>query len=143
MSRPSAGLWPRMRVSFALAIALVSGMGAVTRAQESAGAPRGAPVNPPPPVAPEVLARDESGQRATVRALKVREPLRIDGRLDEALYRERAVEGFIQTLPNEGAPASERTEAWLAFDDRFLYVACRCWDSEPPAKWVANEMRRD
>lgn len=100
-------------------------------------------VNPPPPIAPEVVSRDETGQRATVRAIHLTQPLRIDGRLDEALYREKAVEGFIQTVPDEGAPSTERTEAWVSFDDRNLYVSCRCWDSAPPEKWVANELRRD
>ena len=29
------------------------------------------------------------------------------------------------------------------FDDDFIYVSCRCWDSAPPEQWTANEMRRD
>ena len=29
------------------------------------------------------------------------------------------------------------------FDDENIYVAARCWDSAPPDKWIANEMRRD
>ncbi len=29
------------------------------------------------------------------------------------------------------------------FDDNFMYVSCRCWDSAPPDQWTANEMRRD
>ena len=29
------------------------------------------------------------------------------------------------------------------YDDRNMYVACRCWDSAPPDRWVANELRRD
>ncbi|MGE3511964.1 MAG: DUF5916 domain-containing protein [Vicinamibacterales bacterium] len=111
--------------------------------RDPAGVGRSPATNPPGPSAPEVLARDASGQRATVRAIRLTQPLRIDGRLDESLYQEKAVEGFIQTLPNEGQPSTERTEAWIAYDDRNLYVACRCWDSAPPERWVANEMRRD
>ena len=45
-------------------------------------------------------------------------------------------------MPNEGA-ASERTEAWISYDDNFFYLSCRCWDSAPPEEWTANEMRRD
>src|SRR5688500_20154680 len=37
--------------------------------------------------------------------------------------------------------ASERTEAWVFFDDQNLYVAVRCWDSEP-GRQVANEDRK-
>ena len=37
----------------------------------------------------------------------------------------------------------EKTEAWIMFDDRNVYVAGRRWDSAPPSMWVAHEMRRD
>ena len=120
-----------------------AGAQAGTAAPGGRGAVRQPALNPPPPLAPDVLMRDESGQHATVRAIHLTQPLRIDGQLDDVLYKEQAIEGFIQTVPNEGQPSTERTEAWVAYDDRFLYVACRCWDSEPPEKWTANEMRRD
>ena len=29
------------------------------------------------------------------------------------------------------------------FDTDTLYIAARCWDTAPPDKWVANELRRD
>jgi Domain of unknown function (DUF5916) len=106
-------------------------------------AARPSAVNPPPPASPDVVARDPSGQRATVRAIHLNEPLRVDGKLDEALYQEKAIDGFLQSVPDEGAPVTERTEAWVAYDADNLYIACRCWDSEPPEHWVANELRRD
>ena len=49
---------------------------------------------------------------------------------------------YVQQDPHEGAPASERTESWVLYDDRNIYVACRCLD-EHPERMVANEMRRD
>ena len=36
---------------------------------------------------------------------------------------------FIQQEPHNGEPGSERTEAWVLFDDENIYLACRCWDS--------------
>ena len=54
-----------------------------------------------------------------------------------------AITGFIQQSPDEGAPATEETEAWILFDADNIYVAARVWDSAPPSQWVANEMRRD
>jgi hypothetical protein len=97
---------------------------------------------PAPPVAPAVITRDASG-RATVRAVRVTTPLRIDGALDEALYTSvPPISDFIQQEPREGEPASEKTEMWVAFDDRNVYVAFRCWETEPD-RLVANEMRRD
>ncbi len=97
---------------------------------------------PPPPVSPAVVSRDAAG-RVTVRALRLDAPLRLDGVLDEVVYQSPSIDGFIQQVPHEGAPSTERTEAWVMFDRDTLYVAGRCWDSAPPEQWVANELRRD
>ena len=43
----------------------------------------------------------------------------IDGSLDEAVYASTpAISGFVQQEPNEFQPATEKTEAWIFFDDR-------------------------
>ena len=100
-------------------------------------------LGPPPPVAPEVVSRDDAG-RATIRAVRVTEPVSVDGELDEAFYRNTpSISDFVQGLPNEGAAPTERTEAWVAFDDSNVYVSARIWDSASESEWVANEMRRD
>ena len=98
---------------------------------------------PPDPVPPAVISRNEARQ-ATVRAVKLAQSLRIDGRLDESVYASTpAITDFIQTLPQNGAEPTERTEAWVMFDATNFYVSARLWDSAPPNKWIANEMRRD
>tara|TARA_B100001123_G_scaffold450199_1_gene619145 strand:- start:3796 stop:6684 length:2889 start_codon:yes stop_codon:yes gene_type:complete len=98
---------------------------------------------PPVPQAPEVIARSDSGS-ATIRALQIDRPLVLDGVLDEDIYSESlSLSGFIQTEPDEGAPATERTEVWLLFDEENVYVTFRCWDTSPESNWLANEMRRD
>src|SRR6266550_5760888 len=97
---------------------------------------------PAPPISPAVISRDASG-RATIRAVRITTPLRVDGRLDEPLYISvPPISDFVQQEPEEGAPSTEKTEMWLAFDADNLYVAFRCWESEPD-QVVANEMRRD
>ena len=97
---------------------------------------------PPAPVAPDVITRD--GGQATMRAIRLLAGIEVDGRLDEPVYESVApVSDFIQQLPDEGALATERTDAWVMFDDENFYVAGRCWDSAPPSEWVATEMRRD
>ena len=98
---------------------------------------------PQPPIAPDVITRDDRG-RATVRAVRLASAIRIDGRLDEEIYQTvTAITGLVQLVPNEGAPETERTEAWVMYDDSNIYVSARCWDSAPESDWVANEMRRD
>ena len=97
---------------------------------------------PPPPVAPETISRNENGG-ATIRAVRV-QSLVVDGALDEAVYQTvPSFGGFIQMEPSAGAPATERTEAWVFFDDTNLYIVARLWDAAPESEWVINEMRRD
>ena len=98
---------------------------------------------PPPPQPPAVISRDAAG-RATIRAIRVIEPLTIDGTLDERVYEDGpAISDFIQALPDEGAPATEQTDVWILFDSDHIYISGRCWDSMPESQWVANDMRRD
>ncbi|MGH9146387.1 MAG: DUF5916 domain-containing protein, partial [Vicinamibacterales bacterium] len=97
---------------------------------------------PPEPIAPDVIMRDAEG-RATVRAVRLNEPLRIDGALDEALYRDvPSMSEFIQVEPQAGQGATERTETWVSFDDDYVYVSFRAWDSQMDSL-IATEMRRD
>ncbi|MBI4262851.1 MAG: carbohydrate binding family 9 domain-containing protein [Acidobacteria bacterium] len=98
------------------------------------------PAAPPAPQA--AVSRDVSG-RMTLRAIRLEAPLRIDGRLDEAIYQDIApVSDFIQIEPREGEAATEKTDVWIAFDDDNFYVSFRNWETEPD-RVVAKEMRRD
>ena len=97
----------------------------------------------PMPVGREVVARDDQGN-TTVRATRLTQEIRLDGRLDEEVYQTvPPITGFIQQLPDEGAGASERTDAWVFYDENNLYVTGKAYDSAPPSEWVANEMRHD
>ena len=53
-----------------------------------------------------------------------------------------AITDFIQQDPHEGELATEPTLVWLMFDDKNIYIAARCRDSQPH-RIVANDMRRD
>ena len=75
--------------------------------------------------------------------MRLNQPLHIDGALDEALYRDVAsISDFIQVEPQGGEAATERTETWIAFDDEYVYVSFRMWDSQMETL-IATEMRRD
>ena len=89
------------------------------------------------------------GQPATprpvpsVRANRIAQPLRVDGKLDEEAYRTTpAIIDFVQQEPDEFKPATEKTEAWIFFDDVNIYISARNYESHPERR-VANEMRRD
>ena len=97
---------------------------------------------PPAPVAPDVFIRDDQG-RVTMRPTRLANSLVLDGQLDEDMYRRVSPVGnFVQQEPNEGQLATEQTEVWVWFDDDNIYIAARCWHSEPD-RIVANEMKRD
>ncbi len=98
---------------------------------------------PPPPEAPAMISRDAEG-RATVQSIKLRTPLQVDGKLDEAVYIEyQPFGGFLQVAPTYKAPSTEKTDVWVMYDADNVYVGARVWDSAPPEKWIANELRRD
>lgn len=68
---------------------------------------------------------------------------KIDGLLNEAIWQNaEAASEFFQREPNEGAPATEKTEVRVLYDKNYIYFGFRCYDSEP-AKIVATEMRND
>ena len=113
----------------------------------AAASPAGAQV--PRPSVPSVQsgapgsdARDALG-RFTMPAHALAEPHEVDGVLAEAIYAAHApVADFVQMEPAAGRPATEKTEVWVFFDARNLYVTFRVWESRPELA-VANEMRRD
>jgi len=81
-------------------------------------------------------------QRPTIAAMALTEPIRLDGVLDEPAWSRPGATGFVQAEPFEGSPASERTEVWVAYDERNLYIAAALHDSEPD-RLVVNDIRKD
>ena len=70
--------------------------------------------------------------RKRVTALRTVEPPVIDGRLSEDIWsRAQPASDFTQRDPDEGRPATERTEIRVLYDNDALYVAARLFDSEP------------
>jgi hypothetical protein len=41
------------------------------------------------------------------------------------------VDRFVQRVPSDGEPVSQRTEAYLGYDDRNLYAIFICFDNQP------------
>ncbi|CAN5625939.1 hypothetical protein BH23GEM7_BH23GEM7_08870 [soil metagenome] len=67
----------------------------------------------------------------------------IDGRLDEEIWQQAPViADFVQKLPDEGAPATERTQLRILFDERALYIGARMYSNDP-ATIQAPVSRRD
>ena len=76
-------------------------------------------------------------------AIRVPQPPRIDGRLDDACWKLAGpASGFIQMDPDEGEPATEQTSFRVAYDQDNLYIGIECLDSRPD-KIVARLVPRD
>ena len=90
---------------------------------------------------PQTFVSHDVAGNVTLRAHIVVEGLDVDGQLDEPIYQDiEPVANFIQQEPNEGAAATERTEAWVLYDVENLYVSVRLWDSAPE-QMVATQAR--
>ncbi len=78
-----------------------------------------------------------------VTAVRATGPVAVDGRLDEAEWQKASpATDFIQRDPDEGKPATERTEVRILYDDTAIYVGARMFDSEP-SKIARRLTRRD
>ena len=78
-----------------------------------------------------------------VKAVRTPGSIAIDGRLDEDVWRTApAATELTQTDPNEGKPATERSEVRVAYDTSALYVGARLYDGEA-AKISRQLSRRD
>jgi hypothetical protein len=129
------------RTALIVAVATIAFLPAAAMAGSQRG-PTAILDGPPAPVPPAVVSRDVEGH-VTIRAIQLTEPLVLDGRLDERLYRETEPIGeFVQQEPREGQPATEKTEVWVAYDGAAVYVGARLWESEA-SKRVMSDMRRD
>jgi hypothetical protein len=66
----------------------------------------------------------------TVRAVRVDRAPSVDGRLDDAAWRlAQPITALTQTDPEEGAPASERTDVRIIYDGDAVYVGARLFES--------------
>ncbi|HMA54683.1 MAG TPA: DUF5916 domain-containing protein, partial [Acidobacteriota bacterium] len=114
-------------LAFAFAFALTASAGA---AAGPGTRPSARPPLPPP-------------DTKVIQAVRATEPVVIDGRLDEAVWKTTPpATGFTQNDPQDGSPATEPTEVWVAYDDHALYVAAFCHDSDP-SKILKRLGRRD
>jgi hypothetical protein len=89
-----------------------------------------------------VVAQDGARPNLTIGRVTDAPPV-IDGVVDDAVWSSAPpFSTFIQQEPNEGEPASERTEIRFLLDRQNLYVALICFDTEPH-NILVSQSRRD
>ena len=96
------------------------------------GAGRGGGFTPTPRTRPTVVI----GRTGT--------PPDIDGRLDDSVWETAThITDFIQIAPIEGAPGTEETEVWMAYDNDHLYFAFYAHYTRPEAMRINRADREE
>jgi hypothetical protein len=79
---------------------------------------------------------------AEIRAVKIDRSPKIDGYINDEVWEQAAmVTEFYQREPDPGQPISEKTEVYLCYDEKELYIGFRCFDD--PKRITAKELKRD
>src|SRR5688572_10403254 len=87
----------------------------------------------------------DAQSRPEVRAYRLAygESIVIDGAPDEAVWQKAVpATNFLQRDPDNGEPATEKTEVRIIFDRDRLILGVTCFDSEP-TRLLGNQMQRD
>ena len=84
------------------------------------------------------------GGRPIVTAVAIEEPPILDGDVlaDSVWVNASVATGFQQSAPDDGQPATERTEIRVAFTSDTLFIGVVCYDSDP-SSIVVSDSRRD
>jgi len=86
----------------------------------------------PPPASTPVPASTAAPSGKTYRISRATAPVKVDGVLEEEVWSSaEKIELPLETFPGDNLPARVRTEAQIAYDGGFLYVAFRAHDPEP------------
>jgi hypothetical protein len=65
---------------------------------------------------------------------RLSEKIKVDGRLDDPAWQSaRKLGNFAEVEPGDNVRPAVETEALVAYDDEYLYVAFRCYDNNPSA----------
>ena len=81
--------------------------------------------------------------RPSVQPPRTQAPPIVDGRLDDAVWQDAAlITEFVQRQPQDGAPATEKTEVYVAYDSANIYLGFYAHYSEP-GMIRANRTDRD
>ena len=136
------------RLMFCTALIAAAGLaqGAPAGAQSAPtgaqSAPTGSDSADSRPVAGFELAAQSSVKVA--RAVRVEQEPRMDGNVlgDPVWAAAQPVGGFRQSFPDEGLPATERTEVRVLFTSDTIYFGVICYDDDPAAI-IMSDSRRD
>ena len=75
---------------------------------------------------------EDALKKDIVKPVFLKEKLKVDGKLDEAVWQTKPVSGKFPTFdPIFGETLPFKTDVWFAYDKKNLYFAFTCHDPEP------------
>lgn len=77
-----------------------------------------------------------------LKATRINATITVDGKVDEPVWNTITPLKVTQKVPDAGADPTQKTELRLAYDNQYLYLSGRMFDTEPQ-KIVANSKKRD
>lgn len=93
----------------------------------------------------ETSDNTENFESRTLQAIRISSDdlIQLDGKLDEAIWQEVPVAtDFTQRIPDDGSPASEKTEARILYTSEAIYIGAHAYDSSMDSV-AATLFRRD
>ncbi len=100
-------------------------------------------VPPPDRLPPRGQVDPETVPRPVTRVQRATGAIAIDAVLDEpSWYAAEVITGFVQSKPNTGFPASERTVVRMTFDEENLFVSAVLYERDP-CDITLHSLRRD
>ncbi len=89
------------------------------------------------------VSQAQENSPAIISAKKISEKIVVDGNLEESIWQTaQKTERFWQSFPFDTSLAKTKTEAMIAYDDTYLYVAAICYD-DIPGKYIIQSLKRD
>lgn len=92
------------------------------------------------------IARGQSlrvNERFQIHMKKFSEPINLDGKLEEASWKNAPmVSDFYQVNPADSIPSKIKTDVYIGYDDKYLYLGAVCYTKENQ-RYVVESLRRD
>ena len=118
--------WAFSAVFLCAAAVLIQAGGGPLCAGQAQSQPRAQDPTPP-------QAKAEPAPKPPLEIPRMTAAPKIDGVLDNPIWETQAlrIADFVQLTPKENGEPTERTVAYVGFDEKNLYMAFRCFDSDP------------
>ena len=77
-------------------------------------------------------------------ARKINTPIKLDGIIDEPIWQSaQKASNFQQNSPNDRLPATGLTEVMVTYDDKYIYVGAKVYNTIKNQPYITPSLKRD